>query len=148
MNKALRSITILLPLCLAIGIVFISAVGMLNGYQHRLAEINRQSAADIKSLIAQLSHLAEQAFRTDPQLLFDDITQRATDPRVEAAVTIDADGKIIYATDFSWSQKSVKSVLPLINDMLLEQAMLVEGAEIEKPVEFAKRLNRVMGMAL
>jgi hypothetical protein len=26
--------------------------------------------------------------------------------------------------------------------------MLVEGAELEKPIEFAKRLNRVMEMAL
>ena len=41
-----------------------------------------------------------------------------------------------------------KSLISDISYLLLEQAMLVEGAELEKPVEFAKRLNRVMGMAL
>ncbi len=41
-----------------------------------------------------------------------------------------------------------KDLITDISYLLLEQAMLVEGAEIEKPVEFAKRLNRVMGMAL
>jgi molecular chaperone HtpG len=39
----------------------------------------------------------------------------------------------------------------LINDvshLLLEQAMLIEGAELGKPVDFVKRLNRIMEMAL
>jgi molecular chaperone HtpG len=41
-----------------------------------------------------------------------------------------------------------KDLISDISYLLLEQAMLVEGAELEKPVEFAKRLNRVMGLAL
>lgn len=41
-----------------------------------------------------------------------------------------------------------KDLISDISHLLLEQAMLVEGAELEKPVEFAKRLNRVMELAL
>ncbi len=41
-----------------------------------------------------------------------------------------------------------KDLISDVSYLLLEQAMLVEGAELEKPVEFAKRLNRVMEMAL
>ncbi len=41
-----------------------------------------------------------------------------------------------------------KDLISDVSHLLLEQAMLVEGAELEKPVEFAKRLNRIMGMAL
>lgn len=41
-----------------------------------------------------------------------------------------------------------KDLISDVSHLLLEQAMLVEGAELEKPVEFAKRLNRLMEMAL
>ncbi len=41
-----------------------------------------------------------------------------------------------------------KDLISDISYLLLEQAMLVEGAELEKPVEFAKRLNKVIGLAL
>jgi len=41
-----------------------------------------------------------------------------------------------------------KDLISDVSHLLLEQAMLVEGAELQKPVEFAKRLNRLMEMAL
>lgn len=41
-----------------------------------------------------------------------------------------------------------KDLISDISHILLEQAMLVEGAELEKPVEFAKRLNRIMELAI
>jgi len=41
-----------------------------------------------------------------------------------------------------------KDLISDVSHLLLEQAMLVEGAELQKPVEVAKRLNRLMEMAL
>jgi len=41
-----------------------------------------------------------------------------------------------------------KDLIDDVSHLLLEQAMLVEGAELEKPVDFVKRLNRIMEMAL
>jgi len=41
-----------------------------------------------------------------------------------------------------------KALLEDVSNLLLEQAMLVEGAEIKKPAEFVKRLNRIMEKAL
>ncbi|MFC1766503.1 molecular chaperone HtpG [Planctomycetota bacterium] len=41
-----------------------------------------------------------------------------------------------------------KAVLEDVSFLLLEQAMLVEGAEIKKPADLVKRLNRIMEMAL
>ncbi|MCP4455487.1 MAG: molecular chaperone HtpG, partial [Planctomycetes bacterium] len=41
-----------------------------------------------------------------------------------------------------------KALLEDVSNLLLEQAMLVEGAEIKKPADFVKRLNRVMEKAL
>ena len=41
-----------------------------------------------------------------------------------------------------------ESLLEDISFLLLEQAKLVEGAEIKKPADFVKRLNRIMGKAL
>lgn len=41
-----------------------------------------------------------------------------------------------------------KAVLEDVSYLLLEQAMLVEGAEIKQPADMVKRLNRIMEMAL
>jgi len=35
-----------------------------------------------------------------------------------------------------------------VSYLLLEQALLVEGAQLKKPAEFVRRLNRVMAKAL
>lgn len=41
-----------------------------------------------------------------------------------------------------------KALLEDVSNLLLEQAMLVEGAELKKPADFVKRLNRIMEKAL
>ena len=41
-----------------------------------------------------------------------------------------------------------KALLEDVSNLLLEQAMLVEGAEIKKPADFVKRLNRILEKAL
>ncbi len=41
-----------------------------------------------------------------------------------------------------------KALVEDVSNLLLEQAMLVEGAEIKKPALFVKRLNRIMEKAL
>ncbi len=41
-----------------------------------------------------------------------------------------------------------KAMLEDVSNLLLEQAMLVEGAELKKPADFVKRLNRIMEKAL
>jgi len=39
-------------------------------------------------------------------------------------------------------------VIADIAELLLDQALLVEGAQIKEPIEFVRRLNRVMGRSL
>jgi molecular chaperone HtpG len=41
-----------------------------------------------------------------------------------------------------------QSVIDDVSFLLLDQALLVEGAELGKPAEFVKRLNRIMEKAL
>ncbi|MCF7974901.1 MAG: molecular chaperone HtpG, partial [Phycisphaerae bacterium] len=41
-----------------------------------------------------------------------------------------------------------KALLEDVSNLLLEQAMLVEGAEVKKPADFVKRLNRILEKAL
>ena len=41
-----------------------------------------------------------------------------------------------------------KTTLEDVSNLLLEQAMLVEGAEVQKPADFVNRLNRMLEMAL
>jgi len=40
------------------------------------------------------------------------------------------------------------SLLEDVSFLLLDQAMLVEGAELKKPAEFVKRLNRILEKAM
>jgi molecular chaperone HtpG len=40
------------------------------------------------------------------------------------------------------------SLLEDVSHLLLEQAMLVEGAELKKPTDFVKRLNRILEKAM
>jgi len=46
------------------------------------------------------------------------------------------------------SNDSDAAMLEDVSFLLLEQALLVEGAEIKKPADFVKRLNRVLAKAL
>jgi molecular chaperone HtpG len=41
-----------------------------------------------------------------------------------------------------------KTTMEDVSNLLLEQAMLVEGAEVQKPADFVNRLNRMLEMAL
>lgn len=45
-------------------------------------------------------------------------------------------------------QAKDKAILEDVSNLLLEQALLVEGAEVKKPADFVKRLNRVLEKAL
>ncbi len=45
-------------------------------------------------------------------------------------------------------QMKDKALLEDVSNLLLEQAMLVEGAEVKKPADFVKRLNRILEKAL
>jgi PAS domain S-box-containing protein len=98
-------------------------VGMANGYNNRLEQLNTKAIEDIKSVVAQLSHLAEYAVRTDPQLLYDDISQRATDQRVDAAISSDQSGNILFATNFSWRNQNILNTLPIISESIIKQAL-------------------------
>jgi len=46
------------------------------------------------------------------------------------------------------ADSSDKALLEDVSYLLLEQALLVEGAQLKKPAEFVRRLNRVMAKAL
>ena len=45
-------------------------------------------------------------------------------------------------------KKQDNATLEDVSNLLLEQALLVEGAEVKKPADFVKRLNRVLEKAL
>ncbi len=46
------------------------------------------------------------------------------------------------------NQKSDAATLEDVSNLLLEQALLIEGAEVKHPADFVKRLNRVLEKAL
>ena len=65
-------------------------------------------------------------------------------PEIVPILEVNADNEIVQKLADIKDEDLVKD----ISFMLLEQAMMVEGAELKQPAEFVKRLNRVMKMAL
>ncbi len=65
-------------------------------------------------------------------------------PEIVPILEINADNEIVQKLADIKDEDLVKD----ISFMLLEQAMMVEGAELKQPAEFVKRLNRIMKMAL
>ncbi len=65
-------------------------------------------------------------------------------PEIVPILEVNADNEIVQKLADIKDEDLVKD----ISFMLLEQAMMVEGAELKQPAEFVKRLNRIMKMAL
>ena len=65
-------------------------------------------------------------------------------PDVKPILEINPDHEIVKKLEKSDDDEVISDV----SWLLLEQAILVEGGELEKPVEFVRRLNRVLGQAL
>lgn len=65
-------------------------------------------------------------------------------PKVAPILEINPNHEIVSKLN---SEKD-KTVIEDVSFLLLEQAMVLEGAELSDPVEFVKRINRVMNKAL
>ena len=65
-------------------------------------------------------------------------------PEIHPILEINPDHEIIAKLQST----DDKEVIADIAELLLDQALLVEGAQIKEPIEFVRRLNRVMGRSL
>ncbi|MBN1646736.1 MAG: molecular chaperone HtpG [Spirochaetales bacterium] len=65
-------------------------------------------------------------------------------PEVVPILEINPDHEIVKKL----GEAKEKQLIEDISFLLLEQAMVLEGAELKEPVEFVQRINRVMGKAL
>ncbi|WP_319415857.1 molecular chaperone HtpG [Marispirochaeta aestuarii] len=66
-------------------------------------------------------------------------------PEIKPILEINPDHEIVKKLE---AKKDDKALVEDVATLLLEQAMMIEGAELKKPAEFVKRLNRIMNMAL
>ncbi len=66
-------------------------------------------------------------------------------PEIKPILEINPDHEIVKKLE---GKKDDKALVEDVATLLLEQAMMIEGAELKHPAEFVKRLNRIMGMAL
>jgi PAS domain S-box-containing protein len=131
MMRPLQSIAIVLPGGLAAAVALMLSVGMIDGFAKRLETINRSADAEIKNLVAQLAQLADYAMHSDAQLLFDHITQRATDRRVKLVAAADDLGTIIFSTDFSRQGRPLSELLPARDASLIDNAYNQRAAVVK-----------------
>ena len=66
-------------------------------------------------------------------------------PEIKPILEINPDHEIVKKLE---GKKDDKALVEDVATLLLEQAMMIEGAELKHPAEFVKRLNRIMGLAL
>ena len=65
-------------------------------------------------------------------------------PDIQPILEINPDHEIVTKLQGTEDDEVIADVA----ELLLDQALIVEGAQIKEPVEFVRRLNRVLGRSL
>lgn len=105
------SLRTILPIGIFTLFAVVSGATLLFSLVERRDALLNQARADIQREVAHFSRLAERALAVDPQLVEDNVTQGASDPRVEAVALVSPRGEVLYAGDFSWRGESAATVI-------------------------------------
>ena len=84
-----------------------------------------------------------QSVRSQMQQLLKAMGQQDL-PDIQPILEINPDHEIITKLQGAEDDEVIADVA----ELLLDQALIVEGAQINEPVEFVRRLNRVLGRSL
>ncbi|MGD9391002.1 MAG: PAS domain S-box protein [Thioalkalispiraceae bacterium] len=124
------TLSVLLSVAIILMVLFMMTISMVLDLRNRQEEMLNRTTTDIKRQVAKLARIAEKALLVEPQLLFDDITQEATDPKVSFAAVVNSNGNILFSTDFSQINKSFNNIETYFNRKVFDAALSVRTAQI------------------
>jgi diguanylate cyclase (GGDEF)-like protein/PAS domain S-box-containing protein len=96
-----------LPLGLALLLIVMMTVSLLNALDKQMDRLNQQARTDLLSYTANLARMAEQASGD----IGAELAHIASDPRVQAVLVLDDEGRVLAAHRYAWRGKSVAEVL-------------------------------------
>jgi diguanylate cyclase (GGDEF)-like protein/PAS domain S-box-containing protein len=112
-----------LPLGLATALLLVGGLSLFNSLHNRQAFLTQQASQDLLRHVARLARTAEQGLATSDSLVHVELTHVASDPRVESALILDDEGRILAAHRHAWQGQAVKAVLPDFDEAQWRQAM-------------------------
>ncbi|MDH5395995.1 MAG: PAS domain S-box protein, partial [Gammaproteobacteria bacterium] len=131
MKFRLPGLTVLLSFAMLAFVSILLVSSMTIDLNNRKEELIKRSTGDIKKQIAKLTRLAERVLIIDPQLLFEDISQEGSDPRVAFSAVILSSGKTLFSTDFSQNNKIFDNTLPYYDKELYDKAISVRTMQLK-----------------
>lgn len=131
MKYRLPGLTVLLSVAMMLFVSILLVSSMTIDLNNRKDELTKKSISDIKKQIAKLTRLAERVLIIDPQLLFEDISQEGSDPRVAFSAVILNSGKILFSTDFSQNNKLFDKSMPYYDKELYDKAISVRTMQLK-----------------
>jgi len=106
-----------LPLGLAVILLIFTSVATWNSLRvGRRSNLTAQARQDVLNDTSHLARMAEQGLQTSPVLVESDLGQISTDPRVEAVLILDEQGRILMSQRNAWAGLAAKTVVSDFDD--------------------------------
>ena len=134
------SLRLIIPLGIIAVFIIVSVLALIFTLFEQRQVVFQQARDDMSRDVAHFSRLAERVLYTDPQILEDDISQRATDPRLQAIAVISPLGEVIYASEFAWREQLAVDVIDSFPLALFSQVIAHRHSEVRYDAESQKML--------
>ena len=112
-----------LPIGLALMLLLFVGFATFNSLSNSHDQLTRQAKHDILEHAAHLARMAEQGLQSSRHMVESDLGQVSADPRVEAVMLLDDQGRVLMAARKRLHDQFVKAVVPGFDDLWRVQVM-------------------------
>lgn len=137
------SLRVFIPLFIVMIVVIVTTVSLFNALKMREEAMMETTLAKAQREVAMLVRHAERFLRNDPQVVQEDLSQMMADPLLSAAALIDPQGRVKYASDYSWRGRMMNEVLTAAEQLMFERAKNSRVAIVETRID-GQPYHRVM----
>ena len=143
MRAARWSLRVFIPLFVVMIVVVVTALSLFNALKMREEAMLEATLTKAQREVAMMVRHAERFLRNDPQVVQEDISQMMTDPLLSAAALIDPQGRVKYASDYSWRGRMMNELLTAAEQLMFERAKNSRVAIVETRID-GQPYHRVM----
>lgn len=105
-----------LPLGLAVVMMIFTSYATWHSLNTRFSILAATAQQDVLDHVSHLAGLAEQGLEINPDLVASDLGQISTDPRLQALLILDDQGRVVLSQRKAWLGLPAKTVLPGFDD--------------------------------
>lgn len=112
-----------LPLAVAALMMGVTSTNLWLAMQHGVAAVDARGEADVRQLVHRLERRSAETDPPDASVLWADMADASTDPRVVALALVDARGVVLQSANRAWVGRAAQDLLPGYTDARLQQAL-------------------------